>query len=141
MAAMQKDRPCGRSFWLKSACNFMGYRVKLPWKQSICSTAFSTRRGTSEMIQAFLNRWILTPNRRYRLVTALSFGFLFLIPLLGWNPILILLSVNACLAYKETKGSEIRFFHGIMIVLCFILIVSNLCARMIAMLQYWGHLT
>ena len=51
-----------------------------------------------KQLQLFLRKWILNPDRRYVLFIGISFGLAFLIPILGWNPLLLLWIVNVFLS-------------------------------------------
>lgn len=91
--------------------------------------------------QKFFHKWIANANRRYMLFTGISVGLAFLIPLLGWNPLLLLWIVNWCFCYKETTSGILRLFYAILAVLFGILFVCNLCLHVFALLQYFGYFT
>lgn len=91
--------------------------------------------------KSFYNKWILVSDQRYRLFNWLSIGFALLIPLCGWNPLLILWTINAFLCYKETQHSKIRFFYVILGILFLFLTILNLSMGAYALLQYFGFFT
>ena len=70
-----------------------------------------------KQLQLFLRKWILNPDRRYVLFIGISFGLAFLIPILGWNPLLLLWIVNGCLSYKEAKSNSIKIFNAVLVLL------------------------
>lgn len=92
-------------------------------------------------LQKFFHKWILVPNRRYILFTGISFVLAFLIPILGWNPLLLLWIINGCLCYKEAKSSKNKFFYIILVILFGVLFTFNLCLRFSVLMQYFGVFT
>ena len=79
-----------------------------------------------KQLQLFLRKWILNPDRRYVLFIGISFGLAFLIPILGWNPLLLLWIVNGCLSYKEAKSNSIKIFNAVLVLLFGVLFIINL---------------
>ena len=79
-----------------------------------------------KQLQLFLRKWILNPDCWYILFMGISFGLAFLIPILGWNPLLLLWIVNGCLGYKEAKCNSIRILNVALVVLFGVLFTSNL---------------
>ncbi len=97
-------------------------------------------RGVSmERIRNFSQEWILVPSRRYRLFAWISFGFMFLFPLLGWNPLLILWTVNACLSCREACHSKMRYLHVAMALVFLAMILINFSMFFYVLLQYFGY--
>ena len=92
-------------------------------------------------LQKFIQKWILNSNRRYILFTGISMGLVFLIPRVGWNPLLLLWIVNGCFCYKESKSNKIRFFYSVLVILLGILFTFNLCLHLFALMQYFGYFT
>lgn len=92
-------------------------------------------------MQKFFYKWILNSNRRYILVTGISFGLAFLIPIVGWNPLLLLWIVNGYFCYKEERVNKMRFFYTILMILFGIVFIFNLCLHFWALMQYFGYFT
>ena len=67
--------------------------------------------------------WIHVPQYRNRIFVVISFVLIMLLPSTGWNPLLILWTVNECLAFKENKQSKIRFFY-LTIAIIFVLMIA-----------------
>ena len=53
------------------------------------------------------------PEDRYGVTSIISFGLAFLIPYLGWTPLLLLWTGNAVLSYHENKGRRMRYLHAV----------------------------
>lgn len=64
------------------------------------------------------------------LISVLSVCLGFLIPLTGWNPILVLWLVNLFFGYKENKKNTFKYFYIIAIILLSILIGINLFLKL-----------
>ena len=92
-----------------------------------------------KQLQLFLRKWILNPDRRYVLFIGISFGLAFLIPILGWNPLLLLWIVNGCLSYKEAKSNSIKIFNAVLVLLFGVLFIINLFLGFLALRQYFGY--
>lgn len=90
-------------------------------------------------LKKFLYKWIFNSNRRHILSTGISFGLAFLIPILGWNPLLLLWIVNGCFCYKEAKSNKIKCFYFTLVILFGILVTFNLCLNFFALMQYFGY--
>ena len=69
----------------------------------------------------------------------ISFGLAFLIPILGWNPLLLLWIVNGCLSYKEAKSNSIKIFNAVLVLLFGVLFIINLFLGFLALMQYFGY--
>ena len=80
-------------------------------------------------MREFFEKWIRVSDRRYQLFTLVSFGLAFLIPLVGWDPLLILWIINACLGYRENAHSKIRFVHAAVAAVFLILLLMNFGGR------------
>jgi len=92
-----------------------------------------------KQLQLFLRKWILNPDRRYVLFIGISFGLAFLIPILGWNPLLLLWIVNGFLSYKEAKSNSIKIFNAVLVLLFGVLFIINLFLGFLALMQYFGY--
>ena len=90
-------------------------------------------------------KWVSAADQRYCIFTLLSFGLVFLLPYIGWNPILLLWTVNAYISYREQPHSKIRFSHIFIFyndhheleygVVCFITIFWIFCLALMGMLR------
>lgn len=79
-----------------------------------------------KQLQIFFRKWVLNPDCRYILFMGISFGLAFLIPILGWNPLLLLWIVNGCLGYKEARFNSIKIFNAVLVLLFGLLFANNL---------------
>ena len=102
------------------------YRVEVSYESNIRFSAIQNILYTLKVvilqlshrnIKEFYEKWVLSPDRKNRLLTIISLGLGFLIPYLGWNPLLILLIVNAYLSYKEAEDKKIRFLYVLITVI------------------------
>jgi len=92
-------------------------------------------------MKKFFDNWIFNPTRRYSLFTGISFGFAFLIPVFGWNPLLLLWIVNGCLCCKEAESNPLKVLHAILVIVFGLLFAFNLCLNLYALMQYLGYFT
>lgn len=84
-------------------------------------------------------KWVSVASQRYCIFTLLSFGLAFFIPFVGWNPILLLWTVNAYLSYREEPYSKIRFVYIAVIFLFSIVMILNLSMGVFALMQCFGY--
>lgn len=91
------------------------------------------------MKKDFIDTWIRNSHKRNHLFAWLAFVFIFLFPVLGWNPLLLLWTINACFSYKEAGNSKIRYIHALLAVIFTLLLVSNLIVRIKVFFQYYGY--
>ena len=61
----------------------------------------------------------------------------FLIPLTGWNPILLLWETDLYFSYRKSTNKKIKIFYAVAIALLAMLIFSNALTRFIALVEYF----
>lgn len=81
-------------------------------------------------MKRFLQTWVLEPGRRYVLISMTSCVLLFLVPLWGWTPLLVLWLAGSCLSYRDAGRSGIRFLHAALAVLFAALALMNVAAAL-----------
>lgn len=69
---------------------------------------------------------LFDPTYRSRVFGLTAGILLFLIPILGWNPLLLLWAVHLCFSYRETSSRPIRIFYCALVLLLAALILRNL---------------
>ncbi len=80
----------------------------------------------------YARKWLEDPVKRSGLVSVVSCGLAFLIPVTGWNPLLLLWTANFCFAYKENLHRTVRFFYGAAALLLLAMAAFNLTMRFFA---------
>lgn len=85
-----------------------------------------------------VEKWILNPQKRYHFFAWLSVGMIFLIPFLGWSPLLLIWIIHSYLSDQEQKHSKVRFLHALLGLTFLILFICNVCMRVIAVFQCFG---
>ena len=81
---------------------------------------------------------ILSDSRKRNKVFAwISCVMAFLIPLTGWNPILLLWETDLYFSYRKSTNKKIKIFYAVAIALLAILIFSNALTRFIALVEYF----
>ena len=68
--------------------------------------------------------------RRFRLFSILSIALVFLLPVVGWDPMLALWLVHLVCLYRETPQRPMRVFYGCMMALALGLILLNVFMRL-----------
>lgn len=63
---------------------------------------------------------------RYKVTSALSFLLILLLPVIGWNPLLILWMINLFLSAKVSASKRMRTFYIILSIIPCIFIIFNL---------------
>jgi len=71
-------------------------------------------------------RKLYDPTFRNCLVSVLSVLLSFLIPVTGWNPILVLWLINLYFGYKENQNNKTKYFYLCALILVGVLIGFNL---------------
>lgn len=85
-----------------------------------------------------MRKWVKKMNQKYNLTMWLNIIFAFLIPVLGWNPLLILFIINLIVNYKHTYHMVVKGIYILLICILFILMFANLYMKCNAILQYFG---
>ena len=86
----------------------------------------------------FLEKWIWDRQRRYILFTCISCVFIFLLPILGWIPLLLLWIINCIIVSKETDSNKVRIFCIVLAAVFGVQIVINVCMEIWVLLEYFG---
>lgn len=85
-----------------------------------------------------MRKWVKEMNQKYNFTMWLNIIFAFLIPVLGWNPLLILFIINLIVNYKPTYHMVVKGIYILLICIIFILMFVNLYMKCNAILQYFG---
>lgn len=74
--------------------------------------------------------------QRYYIVTVISCALVFLIPYVGWSPILFLWVIHAFMSYKELPRSKVRFLYAGFGLVFLVILVIGLGVRGYIILRY-----
>ena len=80
-------------------------------------------------VKCFFIAKLMSSSAGKKLVGLLFSVLPFLIPVLGWNPLLLLWLAKIACAYKETTSRGIHLFYCFMALICITMIIMNLYMR------------
>ncbi len=63
------------------------------------------------------------------LFTLISCVLIFLFPILGWNPLIVLWIINCAIVYKETDSKKVRIFCIVLAAVFAAMIIINVCMK------------